>query len=96
VERGFDLTSVGRVNREADYILKEGYIVVNFEILRTIRDDTGEGDIRDYIRLDYKSPNANQWQIEGYNTNQQGYPLEEGDIILYYTDKKASDDFRVR
>ncbi|NLM76334.1 MAG: hypothetical protein GX187_09645, partial [Clostridiaceae bacterium] len=36
---------------------------------------------------------ANGWVLEGYDVNQGGWQLIEGDILAYYVDQRASDDF---
>jgi hypothetical protein len=73
--------------------LKNGYIVVNFEIV-TIKDGNASEPQLSY----WSSPNSNMWAIEGFYYNKKDgngavFTLSDGDVIFYYTDKKSSDDY---
>jgi hypothetical protein len=96
VPKGLDLSQyTSGINRNSDFVLKDGYILVEFQI-KTINDHQNNGQpTSDYYVLDYIAPNCNQWETEGYVTKQEGLTLNFGDIILYYTDHKASDDYQV-
>ncbi len=91
---GTDLSVYDKLDVKKAPFLQEGYIVVNFEI-------DGYHDINTHSDLETATPYisyetddfGNQWLIEGYDVNQQGYELETGDVVLYHIDKRASDDY---
>ncbi len=69
-------------------VLDEGFIIVNFDI-RTIDEFDGSYISADDYYLSYAGAQSNMWGIESYDLDQGN--LIEGDAILYYTDKEASD-----
>ena len=93
---GMNLAEYGRTHRlddNAPIFLREGYIVVNFNI-ETIRNkDIG------YPHLQYKNaPLNNQWQMEGYGRSfvdpyGASFSLLDGDVVFYHADLSSYDDF---
>ncbi|OPZ84643.1 MAG: hypothetical protein BWY74_04143 [Firmicutes bacterium ADurb.Bin419] len=76
-----------------DFWLKNGYIIVNFEI-ETIKNKDAANPQLTY----WGSPHSSMWQIEGFDNKKKDgsgatFTLIDGDIIFYYTDKKSSDDY---
>ena len=88
VPKGTDLSKMQNLKRSSPVFLKDGYIIVNFRDISVINDDDFENPI-----LKYAGQYANGWQLEGYDINQGGWQLLEGDILVYYIDRRASDDF---
>jgi hypothetical protein len=101
---GFDVSEYGRTHNGLDgnenFWLKEGYIIINFNI-ETVK----EGDFSDPSNpntpvLSYwASPNCNMFEREGFTYSKTDYhgstfQLIDGDIIFYDTDKRSSDDYR--
>ncbi|NMA65777.1 MAG: hypothetical protein GX957_05980 [Clostridiaceae bacterium] len=87
VPKGTDLLKEKNLTRNSPVFLKDGYIIVNFREIQVINDDDFSNPA-----LKYKGEKANGWILEGYNTNQGGWQLVEGDILAYYVDKRANDD----
>ena len=88
VPKGTDLSKMQNLKRNSPVFLKDGYIIVNFRDISVINDDDFENP-----SLKYAGQHANGWQLEGYNKNQGGWQLIEGDILAYYVDRRSSDDF---
>ena len=88
VPKGTDLSKIRDLNRNSSVFLKDGYIIVNFRDISVINDDDFTNPA-----LKYKGEKANGWVLEGYDVNQGGWQLIEGDILAYYVDQRASDDF---
>ncbi|WP_339850593.1 DUF5704 domain-containing protein [Paenibacillus sp. FSL W7-1088] len=97
VPKGTNLESLARQNQldeKASVFLKDGYIVVNFNI-ETLRDGNTEAPHLQYIY----APLMNQWQMEGFNispVNSQGrtWPLKDGDVVFYHADQSSRSDFQ--
>lgn len=96
VPTGFNVAEYGRTHRlddNAPIFLRDGYIVVNFNI-ETIRNK----DIA-HPHLQYKNaPLDNQWQMEGYQRSfvdpyGAAFPLIDGDVVFYHADLSSYDDF---
>lgn len=96
VPKGFNLAEYGRKNRLEDkspIFLKDGYIVVNFN-LETIRNK----DLN-HPHLQYMfGPLNNQWQMEGFQrsfTDPYGvtFQLKDGDIVFYHANLSSYDDY---
>ena len=68
--------------------LQDGCIVVNFRDISVINDDDFENP-----SLKYTGKTGDGWSLEGYVTNQNGWELEPGDVVVYYADKRATDDY---
>jgi hypothetical protein len=92
----------GTFTGDEDYWLKNGYIVVNFdiEVLRRIIPESGNDyDIR---RFSYwGSENCDMWKVEGFSNEKSDsewvrFNLQSGDVIFYYTDERSTSDYRVQ
>ncbi|MNN93344.1 hypothetical protein D3C81_2117680 [compost metagenome] len=74
----------GGITDRSPIFLKNGYIVVNFNI-QTIRNGEVDKPYLQYIH----APLMNQWvQMEGFLRNVNGpngvsYPLMDGDVVFY-------------
>lgn len=88
VPKGTDLSKERNLTKSSSVFLKDGYIIVNCGDISVINDDDFE-----HPSLKYAGKTGNGWSLEGYNTSQNGWELEPGDVIVYYTDKRATDDF---
>lgn len=96
VPKGFNLAEYGRMNRlddQSPVFLKDGYIIVNFNI-ETIHNRDLNNPHLQYI---YGSLN-NQWQMEGFQrsfTDPYGvtFQLKDGDIVFYHANLSSYDDF---
>lgn len=78
--------------------LKNGYIIVNFNI-ETIQDGNTAEPYLQYIHAPAMQPTGSQWQLEGFKSvvkdsygNQ--FSLRQGDIVFYHADKSSRDDFQ--
>ncbi|WP_254438325.1 hypothetical protein [Paenibacillus sp. DCT19] len=99
VPKGTDLTPLARQNvldEKADVFLKNGYIVVNFN-LETLRDGNTDAPHLQYIH----APLMNQWRLEGFNTNQvddrgRSLPVKDGDVVFYHADQSSRNDFQAQ
>lgn len=69
--------------------LTDGYIIIQFNV-STI--DGFTGDPTD-IHLSYDKAEGNMYNVEGFNTTQNGFVLQLGDTAFYYTDKAADSDY---
>ena len=83
----------GGLDGNEDFWLKNGYIIVNFNI-ETIKDGKFDDPILSYYDATY----CNMWSMEGYTYEKKDdsnstYVLEDGDILFYFTDEKSSDDY---
>ncbi|MFF3924036.1 DUF5704 domain-containing protein [Paenibacillus lactis] len=96
VPKGFNLAEYGRKNRLDDkspIFLKDGYIVVNFN-LETIRNK----DLN-HPHLQYMfGPLNNQWQMEGFQRSftdpySVTFQLKDGDIVFYHANLSSYDDY---
>jgi len=95
--KGYDVIQHSRTNNgltgRESFWLKEGYIIVNFKI-ETIKSGNFSNPILGY----WNGPLANMWSKEGFKyskTDNNGitFNLKNGDVIFYYANKKASDDY---
>ncbi|ANS76922.1 hypothetical protein AWM70_21995 [Paenibacillus yonginensis] len=94
VKHGTNLAEYGRthqgISEHADIFLKNGYIVVNFDI---------QSIAAGQPRLTYRqTPLMNQWQLEGYEGQAQDakghiFQLKDGDVVFYDADLSSRDDF---
>lgn len=97
VPKGTDLEPLARQNQldeKSNVFLKNGYIVVNFN-MESLRNGNTEAPHLQYIH----APLMNQWQMEGFNktpTDSQGrtWPLKDGDIVFYHADQSSRNDFQ--
>lgn len=85
----------GPLNYKEKFWLKKGYIVVNFEI-ETVKD--GKRHLS-YINTDNAAEGyCNMWKREGYQYEKTDFKditfkFQDGDYIMYYTDKSVNDDY---
>ncbi|MGN7358238.1 DUF5704 domain-containing protein [Paenibacillus sp. SAFN-054] len=83
----------GGLDAKSPVFLKDGYIIVNFNI-----ESIQQGDLsRPHLQY-INAPLMNQWQLEGFNRSIQdayGYrfTLKDGDVVFYNADKSSRDDF---
>lgn len=97
VAKGTNLAEHGRmnpINDKSPIFLKNGYIIVNFNI-ETIRNEDLNNPYLQYIY----APLANQWQIEGYKNSRidpygNNFSLKDGDVVFYHGDLSSYDDFQ--
>ena len=99
VPKGFDILEYvknnGGLNYKEPFWLKDGYVIVNFQI-ETVQNGTLH---LSYINADNaKSGYCNMWKREGYQNKKVDYKGNEfnftdGDYVLYYTDKSAAQDY---
>ncbi len=101
VPKGTNLEPLARQNKldeQSDIFLKNGYIVVNFNI-ESLRNGNTQVPHLQYIH----APLMNQWQLEGFNhppafnnsTNHSSrWLLKDGDILFYYADQSSRNDFQ--
>lgn len=96
VPKGFNLAEYGRTHRLDDHapvFLKDGYIIVNFNI-ETIRNQ----DLN-HPHLQYKNaPLDNQWRMEGFQPSfvdpyGATFSLLDGDVVFYHANLSSHDDF---
>ncbi|WP_051685594.1 DUF5704 domain-containing protein [Clostridium sp. KNHs205] len=102
VPKGFDVTQYainnGGLNYKESFWLKEGYIIVNFDIT-TVKHGT--------LNLSYinekNSTNGycNMWKREGYQYQKTSYGgitfnFQDGDYIIYYANKNVNGDWTSR
>ncbi|MBX8945866.1 DUF5704 domain-containing protein [Lysinibacillus sp. K60] len=86
---------VGMLNENHPLFLKDGFIIVNFDI-----DTINEGDLNNPYLSYYKAHYMSQWtNMEGFkNSFVDGYGntfnLQEGDVIFYHADQSSLDDFK--
>lgn len=97
VAQGTDLAEYGRLHGgltdKSPLFLKEGYIVVNFDI-ESIQNGNLQNPHLQYIN----APLMNQWRLEGYRPNildsfMNVFNLRDGDIVFYNADQSSRDDF---
>ncbi|WP_079697320.1 MULTISPECIES: DUF5704 domain-containing protein [unclassified Paenibacillus] len=97
VPKGTSLEPLARQNQldeKAAVFLKNGYIVVNFN-LETVRNGNTDAPHLQYIH----APLMNQWQMEGFSNipvDSQGkiWPVKDGDVVFYHADQSSRDDFQ--
>lgn len=94
VPKGSDLSKQFGFKEDAAFLLKKGYLIVNFD-METVRD----GDVSQPHLQYIHAPLSNQWKREGY-VNQVRMPngaiiqLADGDVVFYHGDKSAQQDYR--
>lgn len=97
VEEGSDISTYAahnKMNDNAPIFLKDGYIIVNFNI-ESIQNGDLDNPYLQYIH----APLMNQWQLEGFQssfTDGYGYvfSLQDGDVIFYQGNQSSEDDFK--
>lgn len=98
VKAGTNVAEYGRTHNglsdHSPVFLKDGYIVVNFNI-ETVRNGDGSNPYLQYIN----APLMNQWtQMEGFArtvTDPYGrsFALRDGDVVFYDANRSSRDDF---
>ena len=97
VAQGTDLAEYGRLHGgltdKSPIFLKDGYIVVNFDI-----ESIQNGNLQDPHLQYINAPLMNQWRLEGYRPNildsfMNVFNLRDGDIVFYNADQSSRDDF---
>lgn len=95
--KGTDVLTYSKANNglngDESFWLKDGYIVVNFDIV-TIKNADFNNPILSY----HTAPRCNMWQVEGYNiikTDYNGvtFNLKDGDVVFYDINRHVSDDY---
>lgn len=99
VRAGVNIAEYGRthngLSNRSPIFLKDGYIVVNFN-METVQNGEMSKPHLQYIH----APLMNQWwQMEGFQRYAAGpfgeiYPLMDGDVVFYDTNRSSRDDFR--
>ncbi|KOY14275.1 hypothetical protein AMS66_22965 [Paenibacillus xylanivorans] len=97
VPKGTNLEPLARQNQldeKAAAFLKNGYIVVNFN-LETVRNGNTEAPHLQYIH----APLMNQWQMEGFSnipvdSHGKTWPVKDGDVVFYHADQSSRIDFQ--
>jgi len=83
----------GGLDDHSPIFLKNGYIIVNFDI-----EPIQNGDVN-HPHLQYiHAPLMNQWQLEGFSGNVQDpfgnrFSLLDGDVVFYNADKSSKRGF---
>ncbi|WP_172253179.1 DUF5704 domain-containing protein [Saccharibacillus deserti] len=97
VVKGTDLPEYARTHggltKRDPVFLKDGYIILNFNIESIRLGNTGAPRLQ-YIH----APLMNQWSLEGYKRSVQdswghSFSLQDGDIAFFHADKSYKDDF---
>ncbi|MBD7966466.1 hypothetical protein H9647_00130 [Paenibacillus sp. Sa2BVA9] len=96
VKKGTSLEKYARaemLDDQSDVLLKNGYIIVNFNMESIQNGDTVNPHLQ-YIH----SPLMNQWRLEGYErgfVTPKGYSFSslDGDVLYYNSDLSSRDDF---
>ena len=83
----------GGLTDKSPIFLKDGYIVVNFDI-ESIQNGNLQEPHLQYIH----APLMNQWRMEGYRPNildsyLNVYHMKDGDVVFYNADQSSRDDF---
>lgn len=83
----------GGLNSKSPIFLKNGYIVVNFNI-----ESIQAGNLKNPHLQYINAPLMNQWELEGYRRNIQDsfgtrFHLRDGDVVFYNADRSSRDDF---
>jgi len=88
VPKGTDLSKEKNLTRNSPVFLKDGYVIVNFRDIAVIN-----GEDFDNPSLMYTGKTGDGWALEGYDINQGGWQLLTGDVVAFYADRRATDDF---
>ncbi|WP_172195399.1 DUF5704 domain-containing protein [Saccharibacillus qingshengii] len=97
VVKGTNLPEYGRTHggltKRDPVFLKDGYIILNFNIESIRSGNTGAPHLQ-YIN----APLMNQWQMEGFNRTavdswNRPFALQDGDVAFFNADKSYKDDF---
>ncbi|WP_405170993.1 DUF5704 domain-containing protein [Paenibacillus sp. FSL H8-0280] len=97
VQAGTNLAEYGRTHGGLDakspIFLKNGYIVVNFNLESIQEGNLGAPHLQ-YIH----APLMNQWLLEGFQRQVEdsygnSFTLRDGDVVFYHADRSSRDDF---
>ncbi|WP_146201069.1 DUF5704 domain-containing protein [Tumebacillus permanentifrigoris] len=93
VKKGTPLYQQGALNDSSNVFLRDGYLIVNFNI-ESIRHQDVNNPYLQYIYGDTE----NQWRMEGFTPTASdpaghSFPLYDGDVVFYHADKSSRDDF---
>ena len=100
VPKDYDVRTYALQNGGLDYHesfwLKEGYIIVNFDIT-TVKD--GELNLSYINAANSEKGYCNMWNREGYQYQKTSNPgisfeFQDGDYVLYYGDHSVKEDYR--
>ncbi|MEX3624897.1 DUF5704 domain-containing protein [Viridibacillus arvi] len=97
VDKGKDIAGAGvlnRLNESHPMFLKDGYIIVNFDI-ETIQNGDLDKPYLKYVNGEV----SNEWKREGFNYNyvdgySNNFKLIDGDVLFYHGNKSSNDDFK--
>lgn len=87
VPKGTDLSKLRNLTASSPVFLKEGYIIVSFKDIAVINEDNFTNPA-----LQYTGKTGDGWSLENYNLNQNGWELMPGDVMVYYADKRSTED----
>ena len=99
--KDFDLNTYikdnGAIDFKEDIWLKNGYIVVNYDIL-TYKEGKDDGHLSYINKENALQGYCNMWKMEGsqlVKTDNAGntFEFKYGDYVMYYTDKSAAQDY---
>lgn len=86
--KGTDLSRERNLTKNSPVFLKDGYLLVNFKDISVISNNDFDNP-----SLQYEGETGDGWVLEGYNINQGGWQLLKGDVLAYYADMRATDDY---
>ena len=103
VPSGYDVNSHLRkygIDYQEDFWLKDGYIIVNFNIETYDKDGNRNLSYTNGYNYTYKN-HCSMWVLEGGQAEKEDstgakFRLYAGDVMFYYTGKKHSDDYMGR
>lgn len=99
--KGYDLNTYikdnGAIDFKEDIWLKNGYIIVNFDIV-TYQEGKAGGHLSYINKENALQGYCNMWRMEGsqlVKTDNVGntFEFKYGDYLMYYTDKSAAQDY---
>lgn len=102
VKAGTNIAEYGRKNGglhdKSPIFLKDGYIIVNFNIETIRNNDTSNPYLRYYRLPGENTPLDNQWSMEGFKNQQKDkygntFNLLDGDVLFYHANLSSYDDF---
>ncbi|WP_237100197.1 DUF5704 domain-containing protein [Paenibacillus azoreducens] len=88
----------GGLDDKSPIFLRDGYIVVNFNIESIQEGKLGDPHLQ-YIDAPMMNKwKENQWQMEGFQSTVRDsygheFKLKQGDVVFYHADKSSRDDF---
>lgn len=100
VPKGFDVITYslhhGGLNYHEDFWLKEGYIIINFDIT-TVKD--GNLNLSYINGANSGNGYCNMWKREGFQYQKTSYPgidfeFQDGDYVIYYANHSVQEDYK--